>query len=108
MSEDKPTTYHQMAIAALDEAGGRYARRGVETIITGKDAPSVDAVAWSKDLASLPKEPPLNEDINALPDLTLAAPAADLSTPSVPSALSAAQPPLSENQTNERKENSDE
>jgi len=53
-------TYHAMAVGDPDAEGG--------PAVTGASQPQFAVPQWSRDLAALPKEPPLGEDINAVND----------------------------------------
>ncbi|TFV74113.1 hypothetical protein E4K64_19160 [Bradyrhizobium frederickii] len=57
--DEAPQSYFAMEAARLDANA---------TLIGSATPPPLAAPQWSRDLAALPKEPPLGDDVNALPD----------------------------------------
>lgn len=66
LKQDAFSTYHAMAQGDPDAEGGP-AVTGASPKPYGGDLPGP---AWSRDLAALPKERPLGEDINAVNDIS--------------------------------------
>jgi hypothetical protein len=67
--EQKATTMHQQAIFDAQAPQGRWAKQGaVHITATGKASPLVSPT-WCQQQTLVPDEPPLGEDIDALPDM---------------------------------------
>lgn len=63
--DPEPDTYYSRAQSALADEAGRFAKPR-PTMSPASVGPVPE---WSRDLAKMPPEPPLNVDINATPDL---------------------------------------
>ena len=68
MSE-KPNTMHQQAIFDAEQPSGRFQRHSPVFVTARGQADPLPAPNWSKEGAALPTEPPLNVDVNELPDM---------------------------------------
>ena len=73
MTEQKHSTMFERAIHDAAEPQGRFAQHAQHShpVITGTSpsAPGLVAPNWSVEAAALPDEPPLNVDVNELPDM---------------------------------------
>lgn len=56
--DEAPQSYFAMEAARLD----------ANSTLIGSATPPLAGPQWSRDLAALPKEPPLGDDVNSLPD----------------------------------------
>ncbi|MFB9262831.1 hypothetical protein ACFFWD_06535 [Bradyrhizobium erythrophlei] len=68
--EREASTYFEHAQA--DAApGGRFANAAPLHVTRAEPSVPLTAPDWSRAMASMPDEPPLNEDVNWLPDMTV-------------------------------------